>query len=251
MKVSILQVDRCKPILGLDAFEDWSTATAFFGHDEVGAVKLLPHLGWRDRLDCILCQEDSNLIAQDSCVSDCHRRLNRIAESNCANEPARRAGWHKPRPQLPCKWHQRNNRCTRTGAANGSKAGWYRRSCVLTSSQNSLSPCRVWLEARGEALHPPIALSWPLARWVAGKSEEAVRCTLSAREPENSEEREIALSLTMSLLQGKERRCPRHLLRWSSFPHLRVARVRAALSPPWTISGPAGTRGAPRSCEPA
>ncbi len=118
------------------------------------------------------------------------------------------------------------------------------RSCVLTSSQDSLSPCRVWLEARGEALHPPTALSWPLARWVAGESEEAVRCTLSAREPENSEEREIALSLTMSqrqnrmsdsppaLLQGKERRCPRHLLRSSSFPHLRVpcqGRVIASL----------------------
>ncbi len=28
-----------------------------------------------------------------------------------------------------------------------------------------------------------------------------------------------------------------------------VACVRAALSPPWTISGPAGTQGAPRSCE--
>ncbi len=30
---------------------------------------------------------------------------------------------------------------------------------------------------------------------------------------------------------------------------LRVACVRAALSPLWTISGPAGTQGAPRSCE--
>ncbi len=66
-----------------------------------------------------------------------------------------------------------------------------------SSSQNSLSPCRDWLEARGEALHLQPALSWPLAKWVAGESEEAVCRTLSAREPENSEEREIALSLTM------------------------------------------------------
>ncbi len=48
---------------------------------------------------------------------------------------------------------------------------------------------------------------------------------------------------------GKEWRCPRHLLRSSRLPHLRVACVRAALSPLWTISGPAGTQGAPRSCE--
>ncbi len=46
-----------------------------------------------------------------------------------------------------------------------------------------------------------------------------------------------------ALLRGKEWRCPRHLLRSSSFPHLRVACVRAALSPLWTISGPAGHRG--------
>ncbi len=62
-----------------------------------------------------------------------------------------------------------------------------------SSSQNSLSPCRDWLEVCGEALRPPTALSWPLARWVAGESEEAVRRTLSARKPENSEERELLL----------------------------------------------------------
>ncbi len=45
------------------------------GYDEVRAVKPLPHLGWRDRLDCILCQEDSNLFAQDRGVPDCHRSL--------------------------------------------------------------------------------------------------------------------------------------------------------------------------------
>ncbi len=58
--------------------------------------------------------------------------LNRVAESNCACEPTRRAGQRKPRLQTPCKWLQRHNRRTRSGAANRSKAGWYRRPCVLT-----------------------------------------------------------------------------------------------------------------------
>ncbi len=97
-KVSILQVDRYKPIPGLDAFDhvpvrqhlerepvqgpvqesqiqDWSKTTAFLGYDEVRAVKPLPHLGWRERLDCILFQEDSNLLAQDMSVPSCHRSL--------------------------------------------------------------------------------------------------------------------------------------------------------------------------------
>ncbi len=52
-----------------------------------------------------------------------------------------------------------------------------------------------------------------------------------------------------ALLRGKEWRCPRHLLKSSSLLHLWVARVRVALLPPWTISGPAGTRGVPRSRE--
>ncbi len=62
-----------------------------------------------------------------------------------------------------------------------------------SSSQNSLSPCRDWLEVRGEALRPRTALSWPLAKWVAGESEEAMRHTLSTRGSENSEERELLL----------------------------------------------------------
>ncbi len=81
----------------------------FLGYDEVRAVKPLPPLGWKDRLDCVLCKEDSNLLAQDRDVQDCHRRLenavelgrspgelNRVAESNCAREPARQAGQHEP-----------------------------------------------------------------------------------------------------------------------------------------------------------
>ncbi len=75
MNVSVLQVDRCKPILWLDAFDnaparqhferelvqspvqdspiqDWSVTT-FLGYDELRTVKPLPHLGWRDWLDRI------------------------------------------------------------------------------------------------------------------------------------------------------------------------------------------------------
>ncbi len=86
-------------------FQDWPKATTFLGYDEVRAVKPLPHLGWRDRLDCILCQEDSNLLAKDRGIPDCHLclenavelgrlpgELNHVAESNCAREPARQAG---------------------------------------------------------------------------------------------------------------------------------------------------------------
>ncbi len=159
VKVSVLQVDRCKPILGLNAFDhapvrqhlerelvqspvqdsqiqEWPKATPFFGYDEVRAVKPLPHLGWRDRLDCILCQEDSNLLAQDRGVPDCHRRLknavelgrspgkmNRVAESNCVREPARQAGQREPCLQTLCKRLQQHNQHTCGGAAKGSRGG--------------------------------------------------------------------------------------------------------------------------------
>ncbi len=137
MKVSVLQGDRSKKILGLNAFDhapmrqhferdlqiqDWPKATTFLGYDEVRAVKSLPHLGWRDWLDCILCQEDSNLLVQDRGVPDCHRRLenavelgrspgelNHVAESNCVREPARQAGQREPRLQTLCKRLQRQN----------------------------------------------------------------------------------------------------------------------------------------------
>ncbi len=143
MKVSIFQVDRCKPIPGLDAFDhapvrqhlerepvqgpvqdsqiqDWSKTTAFLGYDEIRAVKPLPHLGWRDRLDCILCQEGCLENAAE--LGRSPGKLNRVAESNCAREPMRRAGQRKPRLQTPCKWLQRHNRRTRGGAAKGSRA---------------------------------------------------------------------------------------------------------------------------------
>ncbi len=124
--------------------EDWPKATTFLGYNEVRAVNPLPHLGWRDRLDCILCQEDSNLLAQDRGVPDCHRRLenavelgrspgelNRVAESNCAREPARQAGQREPRLQTLCKRLQRHNRRTCGGAAKGSRGGWHKRRCIL------------------------------------------------------------------------------------------------------------------------
>ncbi len=126
MKVCILQVDRCKPVLGLDASEDallrhyleqklvkgliqdlqiqyWPKATAFLWHDEVRAVKLLLHLNWRNRFDCFLHQQNRNLLVLDRSISDCHRsldnaaepggspgELNHVAESNCPTEPV---GW--------------------------------------------------------------------------------------------------------------------------------------------------------------
>ncbi len=59
------------------------------------------------------------------------------------------------------------------------------------SSLNSLDPKRDWPEVRGEVLRPRTAISWLLARWVVGESEEAGRRTLSSHGPENSEEKEI------------------------------------------------------------
>ncbi len=130
-------------------------------------------------------------------------------------------------------------------------------------SPNSLGPERDWPEVRGEECRPRTVLSWLLAKWVVGESEEAGRHTLSSHGPENPEEKEIALSLRRwvplalgpaaeqkqkilltALHRGKERRCSRRLLRKSKLQHLRVARVRAASSTSWTTRGLAGTRGA-------
>ncbi len=74
------------------------------------------------------------------------------------------------------------------------------------SMRNSLGPKGDWLEVRGEALRPPTALSWPLEKWVAGESEELMHHTLSTRGPENPEEKEIALSLNMSLGPAAEQK---------------------------------------------
>ncbi len=63
------------------------------------------------------------------------------------------------------------------------------------SSQNSLVPKRDWPEVRGEECRPQTILSWLLAKWFVGESEEAGRRTLSSHGPENPEEKEIALSL--------------------------------------------------------
>ncbi len=61
------------------------------------------------------------------------------------------------------------------------------------SSPNSLGPERDWPEVRGEECRPRTVLSWLLAKWVVGESEEAGRRTLSSHGPENPEEKEIAL----------------------------------------------------------
>ncbi len=63
------------------------------------------------------------------------------------------------------------------------------------SSPNSLGPERDWPEVCGEECRPRTVLSWLLAKWVVGESEEAGRRTLSSHGPENPEEKEIALSL--------------------------------------------------------
>ncbi len=60
------------------------------------------------------------------------------------------------------------------------------------SSPNSLGPERDWPEVRGEECRPRTVLSWLLAKWVVGESEEAGRRTLSSHGPEKME---IALSL--------------------------------------------------------
>ncbi len=73
----------------------------------------------------------------------------------------------------------------------------------VASMRNSLGPKEDWQEVRGEALRPRTALSWPLAKWVAGESEEAIRRTLSTRGPEHPEEKEIALSLNMWVPEQK------------------------------------------------
>ncbi len=53
------------------------------------------------------------------------------------------------------------------------------------SSPNSLGPKRDWPEVRGEECRPRTVLSWLLAKWVMGESEEAERRTLSSHGPEN------------------------------------------------------------------
>ncbi len=63
------------------------------------------------------------------------------------------------------------------------------------SSPNSLGPERDWPEVRGEECRTWTVLSWLLAKWFVGKSEEAGRRTLSSHGPENPEEKKIALSL--------------------------------------------------------
>ncbi len=57
---------------------------------------------------------------------------------------------------------------------------------------------------RGEECRPRTVLSWLLAKWVVGESEEAGRGTLSSHGPENPEENEIALFLRKWVPEQKQ-----------------------------------------------
>ncbi len=242
--------------------QDWSKATIFLGYDEVRAVKPLPPLGWRDQLDCILCHGGQ----QDRGVPDCHRRLenaikigrspgelNRVAESNCALEPARQAGQLEPRLQMLCKRLQWHNRHTCGGAAKGSRGGWYRRRCVLRHPHRTpWVPNGTGQRCVGRNVAPePYSGYWQNRSWARVRKQGVAHCRpmdlrtrrkrkLLFLEKVAEQKRKILLP---ALHWGKERRCSRRLLRKSKFQHLRVACVRAALSTSWTTWGLAGTLG--------
>ncbi len=251
--------------------QDWSKASNFLGYDEVRAVKPLPLLGWRDRLDCILCQKDSSLLAQDRGVWDCHQRLenavelgrspgelNRVAESNCAREPARQAGQREPHLQTLCKRLQRHNRHTCGGAAKGSRGGWYRRRCVLRHPHRTpWVPNGTGQRSVGRNVVPePYSLGyWQNGSWARVRKQAVTHCRpmdLRTRRKRKLLFLEKVGTETEDSPPGPssgEGRCSRHLLRKSKFQHPRVARVRAASSTSWTTWGLAGTRGASLSCE--
>ncbi len=140
MKVCVLQVDCCKPILGLDAFDhapvrqhleretvqgpvqhsqiqDWSKTTAFLGYEEVRAVKAL-HRDWQNRGVPVCHQSLQNAAELGRLPSE----LNRVAELNCAHEPtcpvhhagAGCAGSPLSASALPRTAGQNPQRCRRT-----------------------------------------------------------------------------------------------------------------------------------------
>ncbi len=126
------------------------------------------------------------------------------------------------------------------------------------SAPNSLGPERDWPEVRGEECRPRTVLSWLLAKWVVGESEEAGRRTLSSHGPENPEEKEIALSLkrwdrnkTKQKIPppgpppGKERRCSQPSPEKEQTPtspgcprHGRFVDFVDHLGPGWDAGGP-------------
>ncbi len=127
------------------------------------------------------------------------------------------------------------------------------------SSPNSLGPKRDWPEVRGEEYCPQTVLSWLLAKWDVGESEEAGRRTLSSHGPEKPEEKEIALSLRrwvpvalgpaakqkillLALHRGKERRSSRRLPRQGRFVDF-----LDNLGPGWDSGGAALLREARRA----
>ncbi len=84
------------------------------------------------------------------------------------------ASWCTRQPQCcPCEWHQRDNRHTGCGEAEGSKAGWYRRRCVLTHPRRTPQiPC-----GTGKRCVESYRVSQPqfLGYWQEGASQMRVR----------------------------------------------------------------------------
>ncbi len=198
--------------------------------------------------------------------------LNRVAESNCAREPARQARQREPRLQTLCKRLQRHNRRTCGGAAKGSRGGWHRRRCVLRHPHRTpWVPNGTGQRCVGRNVVPePYSLGyWQNGPWARVRRQGVAHCRpmdlrtrrkrkllflweggyrwpLDQWRNRNKTKQKILLP---ALHRGKERHCSRRLLRKSKLQHLRVACARAASSTSWTTWGLAGTRGAPHSCE--
>ncbi len=128
---------------------------------------------------------------QDRGVPDCHQRLenavelgrspgklNRVAKSNCAREPARQAG-REPHLQTLCKRLQRHNRHTCGGAAKGSRGGLYRRRCVLRYPHRTpWVPNRTSQRCVGRNVVPePYSLGyWQNGSWARVRKQGIAHC---------------------------------------------------------------------------
>ncbi len=139
------------------------------------------------------------------------------------------------------------------GAAKGSRAGWYRRRCVLRHPRRTpLVPNGTGQRCVGRYCVPePHTLgywqdgSWARV-WKQGGIRRKMKLLFLWESGNRTKKHRILLT---ALFRGKERRCSRRLLRKSKVQHLWVARVRAASSTSWITWGLTGTRGAPLSCE--
>ncbi len=165
MKVSILQVDRCKPILGAGciwscacASASWTGACAGPGSRLADPGLVEDHrLSWvrwskgcktpassrmegpARRTAISLCKTGAFWAATEVSRTQLNLRgrlVNWIVQpSRIAHVSQRdRLEQRKPRFQTPCSGSNGNNRCTCGGAAKGSRAGW------SPSSHNSWVP---------------------------------------------------------------------------------------------------------------